>query len=335
MKVLVTGGTGFLGSHIVRRLLDRGDDVRVVARHRTEFVEQTGIDFTMADICDVEKIAVACRDVDAVIHTAAHEGAELKYETFLKTNVYGTKSVVEGCRRAGVRFLIATSSPSVVDPGESLEGVDETCPYPKKSLSYYAKTKRIAEEIVLRANSPSLLTCAIRPRLIWGPGDKQLIPRIIARARRGHLYQIGKGDNLLDITYVENAADAHLLALNALQANPAAVQGNAYFISQGEPVNCWSWVNKVLNMAGIPSVKKTLSFKKAYCLGALFEGVYAIFRPNAEPPITRFLATQLSQSYWFNIEKARRDLKYQPQVSTEEGEKRLMTWLRSLPPFTF
>lgn len=335
MRVLVTGGTGFLGSHIVKRLLDRGDDVRILARHRTEFVEQMDTEFIMADICDVEKVADACRDVDAVIHTAAHEGVELKYETFLKTNVHGTKSVVEGCRRAGVRYLIATSSPSVVDPGKSLEGADETCPYPKKSLSHYAKTKRIAEEIVLGANSLSLLTCAIRPRLIWGPGDKQLIPRIIEKSRKGHLYQIGDGDNLLDITYVENAADAHILALNALQVNPVAVQGNAYFISQGEPVNCWSWVNKILNMVGIPSVKKKLSFKKAYCLGAFFEGFYTIFRPSSEPPITRFLATQLSQSYWFNIDKARRDLKYCPKVSTEEGEQRLMLWLKSLPPFSF
>lgn len=334
MKILVTGGTGFLGSHIVRRLIDRGDDVRVVARHRTEFVEQVGAEFFKADICDNEKIVAACRDVDAVIHTAAHEGIEPKHSAFLKTNVFGTNSVLEGCQKSGVRCLVATSSPSVVDSGKSLEGVDETCPYPQKTLSFYAKTKRIAEELILGANSPSLLTCAIRPRLIWGPGDKQLIPRIIEKARRRQLCQIGEGNNLLDITYVENAADAHILALDALQTNPA-VPGNAYFISQGEPVNCWNWVNKILNMAGIPSIKKRLSFKRAYCLGAFFEGVYSVFRPSGEPPITRFLATQLANSYWFNIDKARRDLKYVPKVSTEEGEKRLMAWLSGLPPFTF
>ena len=334
MKVLVTGGTGFLGSHIVKRLLDRGDDVRFVARHRTASVEQTGVEFIKADICDSEKIASACRGVDAVIHTAAHEGVEPKRATFLKTNVFGTNSVLEGCRRGGVKYLIATSSPSVVDGGESLEGVDETCPYPKKTLSFYAKTKRIAEELVLGANSVSLRTCAIRPRLIWGPGDKQLIPRIIEKARKGQLCQIGSGDNLLDITYVENAADAHVLALDAIKTNPA-VPGNAYFISQGEPVNCWNWLNKILGMVGIPSIKKQVSFKKAYRLGALFEAIYAVFRSGIEPPITRFLATQLAHSYWFNIDKARRDLKYVPRVSTEEGERRLKTWLNGLPPFTF
>ena len=334
MKVLVTGGTGFLGSHIVRQLLDRGDAVRIVARHRTASVERTCVEFVEADICDTKTIIAACRGVDAVIHTAAHEGIEPGHAKFLKTNVYGTRNVLAGCRNAGVKYLVATSSPSVIDAGKPLEGVDESFPYPEHTLSFYAKTKRIAEESVLSANSASLLTCAIRPRLIWGPGDRQLIPRIIEKARRGHLWQIGQGDNLLDTTYVENAADAHILALDALRTNPS-VPGNAYFISQGEPVNCWDWLNKILNMAGIPSIKKRISFRKAYCLGAVLEGFYALFRPEIEPPLTRFLATQLAQSYWFNIDKAHRDLKYTPKVSTDEGERRLRAWLSSLPPFSF
>ena len=326
IKVLVTGGTGFLGSHIAARLVERGDDVRILARRKTSFAENGSVEFVQGDVADFETVLRACRGVDAVIHTAAKEGIEPNKRPFYRTNVQGTRNLLDACRAAGVPRFVFTSSPSAVDGGTPLEGADETQPYPRKSLSTYAVTKRLAEEMVLGANSGSFLTCAIRPRLIWGPGDRQLIPRVIEKAQKGLLRQIGDGTNLIDTTYIDNAADAHILALDAL-APGSPVAGNAYFISQGEPVNCWDWLNRILDMAGIPPVRKRLSFRWAYRFGALFEWGYALFRPNAEPPITRFLATQLAQSYWFRIEKARRDFNYTPRVTTAEGAERLCAWL--------
>lgn len=326
MKVLITGGTGFLGSGIVRRLLERGDAVRVLARHRVEIPNAADVEFVQADIQDATKVAAACQGVDAVIHTAAREGIEPFRKPFYQTNVVGTLNVLEGCRAAGVSRLVATSSPSVIDAGKPIEGVDETYPYPKKHLSCYAASKRIAEEMVLKANSPDLMTCAIRPRLIWGPGDLQLIPRVIARAKKGKLRQIGDGTNMIDFTYIENAVDAHLLALDALRPG-SPVPGSAYFISQGEPVNCWDWLNRVLEMVGLPPVKKRLSFKFAYWVGALSELYFFLGGRGREPILTRFLATQLAYSHWYNIDKARRELKYEPKVSTEEGVGKLRLWL--------
>lgn len=326
MKVLVTGGTGFLGLYIVERLLARGDAVRVLARHRAGGAVLRDVEFCEADIRDREKTVEACRGVDAVIHTAAKEGVEPSRALFFETNFEGTRNILDGCRRHGVYRLVATSSPSVIDGGTPLEGVDETIPYPKRSLSFYAASKRAAEEQVLRANSNALLTCAIRPRLLWGPRDRQLIPRMIAKAKSGQLRRIGTGTNLLDITYVENAADAHILALNALTPG-SPVPGNAYFISQGCPVNCWDWIDRVLEMAGCPAVRKRISFGTAYTLGTFYENFYRVFKRGCEPPITRFLATQLAFSYWFDISKARRDLNYEPKVTTEEGIQRLREWL--------
>lgn len=326
IKVLVTGGTGFLGSHIALRLLERGDAVRILARRKTPFAENGSVEFVQGDVADFDTVRKACRGVDAVIHTAAKEGVEPNKRPFFQTNVQGTRNLLDACRAEGVPRFVFTSSPSAVDGGVPLEGADETLPYPCRSLSTYALTKRLAEEMVLGANSASFLTCAIRPRLIWGPGDRQLIPRVIEKARKGTLRQVGDGANLIDTTFIDNAAEAHLLALDAL-APGSPVPGNAYFISQGEPVDCWEWINRILEMAGLPPVRKRLSFRCAYRFGALLEWGYALCCPNTEPPMTRFLATQLAQSYWFSIEKARRDLNYVPRVTLAEGAERLRAWL--------
>jgi len=231
-----------------------------------------------------------------------------------------------------VRRLVFTSSPSVTFDGSDQCGVDESVPYPPRWLCHYPHTKALAEQAVLASNGcRGLLTCALRPHLIWGPRDPHLVPRLIDRARRGRLRQVGDGTNLIDMVYVENAAHAHLLAADALTDNSPAA-GRAYFISQGEPVRCWDWINAILALSGLPPVRRRMSAAAARRVGAVLEATYRLLRIGREPAMTRFLAAQLASSHYFNIDGARRDLHYQPLVSTEEGMRRLGEWLAEVPP---
>jgi nucleoside-diphosphate-sugar epimerase len=246
--------------------------------------------------------------------------------------VTGTENVLAACRRHGVRRLVYTSSPSVVFNGRDMEGVDESAPYPTRYDAPYPRTKAIAEQGVLRANGPDLATVSLRPHLIWGPGDNHLIPRIIARARAGRLRRIGTASKLIDSTYIDNAADAHLLAADRL-APGSPVAGKAYFLSQGEPVPLWDLVNRILAAAGLPPVTRAIPYGVAYAAGCVFEASTAILCPTCEPPMTRFLARELSTAHWFDLTAARRDLGYAPGVSLDEGLRRLAKsfdngWLR-------
>jgi nucleoside-diphosphate-sugar epimerase len=229
--------------------------------------------------------------------------------------------------------MVYTSSPSVVFAGQDQCGVDESAltglRWLDDNAAWYSRSKAIAEVKVLRANGRGKLrTCALRPHLIWGPRDSHLIPRLIQRARSGRLRRVGDGTNLVDITYVENAAEAHLLAADALAAPDSPVAGKPYFLSQGEPVNCWEWIDQVLAIAGLPPVQKSVSAKAARRVGRVCEGAYRLLRLKGEPPMTRFLAAQLSTSHWFDISAARRDFGYAPRISTDEGMRRLGKWLR-------
>src|SRR5947208_7769640 len=240
----------------------------------------------------------------------------------------GTKNVISGCQHAGVTRLVFTSSPSVTFAGRDQCGVNESAPYPKRWLAHYPHTKALAEQMVLQANGEHhLLTCALRPHLIWGPRDQHLIPRLLDRARKGQLRQVGDGENLIDAVYVENAAAAHLLAADALRPD-APVCGKAFFITNGEPVNCWNWINEILQLAGLAPITRRISLSMAYVAGVAMEGLWTLLRRTDEPPMTRFLAAQLGTSHYFNIAAARRDLGYQPLISMEEGMQRLSAWLR-------
>ena len=346
MHALVTGGGGFLGGYIVEALLARGDVVRSLGRGNYPQLRAQGVEVMRGDIRDAGALSTACADIDCVFHTAALPGIGMDREAFRSTNQVGTELLLASCRRQGVRRLVYTSSPSVAFAGSDQCGVDESQPYAfgwmRLNRAYYSETKACAEQAVLAANGNELKTCALRPHLIWGPGDTHLIPRLIARARSGRLRRVGDGTNLVDVTYVENAADAHLLAADALGAasgdprtmaeGPAAAAtspaGKAYFISQGEPVNCWQWIDEILALVNLPPVRKTMSLKSAWRLGAVCETVYRVLRLKREPPMTRFLAAQLATSHWFDISAARRDLSYQPRVSTAEGMRRLGEWLQ-------
>ncbi len=326
MTVLVTGGGGFLGSAIVRRLRARGDVVRSFSRQRYPALDALGVEQVEGDLGDKSAVLKACQGCDLVFHVAARAGLWGKYDEYHRVNVLGTANVLAGCRKHGVTRLVYTSSPSVVFHGKDMAGIDESVPYPEKFEAHYPCTKAQAEQLVLLANTARLATVSLRPHLVWGPGDNHLVPRIIARARSGRLRRIGRQDKLIDSTYVDNAAEAHLLAADRL-SNSSPVAGNVYFVSNGEPRPIWDLINAILGCADLPPVTKRMSARSARALGWSMETFYRLFRIQREPPMTRFLAKELSTSHWFDLTAIRRDLGYEPKVSIGEGLDRLRAWL--------
>ena len=325
-KVLVTGGGGFLGKAIVRRLVDRGDQVRSLARNFYPELEKMGVDQIQGDISDSETVARACDNRTIVYHVAAKPPPWGRYADYHQTNVVGTQNVIDSCLDQNQSNLIFTSTPSVVHNGKDIEGADESMPYPKKFSGHYAKTKAIAEQLVVKAARNKLKTIILRPHKIWGPGDNQILTRLVARAHK--LKQIGHGNNLIDVTYIDDAADAHILAADKLKEHPD-LSGNIYFISQGQPVLAWYMINEFLKAAGCSPVKKSVPFRIAWVTGALLEVIYKVLHLSKEPYITRFLVETVSQSNWFTINAAKRDLGYTPQISIDEGLRRLEEWLKN------
>ena len=325
-KAIVTGGGGFVGKAIVRQLIERGVDTAVIGRHRYPDVEKIGAQIFVGDIRDSDFLDSCFKGFDTVFHVAAKAGIWGDEKEYISINVNGTENVISACRKSNISRLIYTSTPSVVFNNESLENIDEKAPYADSFLCHYAASKVIAEKCVLAANNSDLLTTAIRPHLVWGPGDNHLLPRIIERGLKGQLSIVGRGQNKVDIAYIDNVADAHLLAAENLESSRSAA-GQAYFISQGHPVNLWNWINDLFSRLSIPPVRKCVSFKKAYLAGRFLECVYTFFRIKQEPRMTRFLAEQLAKSHWFSIQKANDELGYTPRVTTEEGMNRTVSWL--------
>lgn len=326
MKAFVIGGGGFVGSAIVRQLVHKGAEVGVYGRNHYQHLEQYGIRQFQGDMLDSDLLIRSMQGYDTVFHVAAKAGIWGPKQDFVLTNITGTRNVLGACFASSVQSLIYTSTPSVVFNRADLKGVDETTPYASRFLCYYASSKAMAEQMILTGNSEVLKTCAIRPHLVWGPGDPHLIPRLVARGKAGKLKIVGEGSNLVDISYIDNVAEAHILAAENLNSTATAA-GNAYFISQGEPVNLWNWINDLFGRIGVEPVKKKMGFATAYIIGSLLEGIYMWFSIDREPRMTRFLAEQLARTHWFNIEKARRDLGYNPRISTEEGLERVVEWL--------
>ncbi len=320
---LVTGAAGFLGLYLVEQLVARGDRVRALCRRPTPELERLGVEMVIADLRDAKATADACQQVDTVYHVAGVAGIWGPWRHFYEINTLGTQHVIDGCVVHGVKRLVYTSSPSVTFDGGDQCGVDESASYPTRWLCHYPHTKALAEQAVLAANGRGeLATCSLRPHLIWGPRDRQLVPRLIDRARAGKLLRVGDGRNLIDMVFVENAAAAHWQAADRL-ALDSPVAGRAYFITQGEPVNCWRWIDELLAVAGLPPVKRGISLSAAWAIGAGLEAAHRVARLNAEPRMTRFLAAQLGRSHYFNIDRARRDFGYHSSISTAEGMRRL------------
>jgi nucleoside-diphosphate-sugar epimerase len=336
MSTLVTGGTGFLGRHIVERLLAEGRRVTVLARNPFPDLEKRGVRFIRASLDDVPAVHAACAGIETVFHTAARVGVWGRYDDFFRTNVLGTRALLDGCRAHGVPRFVYTSTPSVVYNGRDLAGADESLPLTTDCPSPYPLTKAIAEREVLGANSPALRTVALRPHLIWGPGDPHLVPRVLARARAGRLRIVGSGQNRVDMVHIANATDAHLLAeralavsqLSTLNSQLPAASGRPYFITNGEPVVLWDWINDLLRALGEPPVTKKISLHAATIIGAICESLWRVLPVATEPPMTRFIAAELAKDHWFDLTAARRDLGYTPRVTMAAGTAELIASLK-------
>ncbi len=326
--ILVTGASGFLGSAIVRMLIDRGDKVHAIYRQKNPKIEKMVSKIFLGDIGNIDLVKQAAQGCDAVIHTAAKAGMWGKYKDYYHSNVQGTENIVQACLQSGIPKLVYTSSPSVAYGIEGTEGGDESLPYPSRYDSFYSATKAQAERLVLASNSSAMATCALRPHLIWGPEDNHLVPRIIAKAKQGRLRIVGNGKNLIDSIYVDNAAYAHLLALDRLVYGKAP-SGKVYFLSQDKPVPAKELINQILHAAGISPIQKHIPARVAFLAGLFCETAYSLFSISAEPPMTRFLAHQLSTPHWFNIQAAKNDLGYSPIISIEEGLNRLEAWFKA------
>jgi nucleoside-diphosphate-sugar epimerase len=322
VKALVTGGGGFLGGAVVRQLVERGWTVRSFQRRHSPALAALGVEQRQGDLADAAAVEAAVAGCEVVFHVAARALLWGPPREFHATNVAGTANVLAACRRAGVRRLVFTSTPSVVHGGRHLEGIDESAPYAERFESPYPATKCAAEKAVLLANGPDLATVALRPHLIWGPGDPQLVGRIVARARAGRLWLVGDGSNLVDTTYLDNAAAAHLLACERLRPG-APCAGKAYFITNGEPRPIVEILNRILDAAGEPPLRRRLPYPVALAAAGVVETVYRLLRLDGEPPLTRMLVRHLATAHWYDISAARRDLGYEPEVSLEEGSRRL------------
>jgi len=320
MKVLVTGASGFLGYSIARKLREQKYEVINFSRSHPEKLAAIGVHTITGDLSSPEDI----RDLfekekfDVVFHVGGKIAMWGDWKDFFSINYLGTKVMLELAKVHGVKKFIYTSSPSVSFGNQDLLGVDEATAYPDKYYSMYAQSKSMAEQEVLKANSEDFLTCALRPHLIFGPGDENLIPRLLNAHRLGKLKRVGDGNNLVDVIYVENAADAHLKAFEKLTWN-SGVDGKPFFIGQG-PVNLWNFIDQVMEKNDLPKVTKSISFNKAYTIGSIIEaGLKLTGQTKIDPPMTRFVAMQLAKSHYFSHEKAQHDLGWTPKISLEDA----------------
>ncbi|MEP3477668.1 MAG: NAD-dependent epimerase/dehydratase family protein [Fuerstiella sp.] len=322
MRALVTGGGGFLGQYLVEQLLSAGHEVRVFSRGAYPELTRLGATVVQGDLRNAPAVSDACATIEAVFHTAAIPGIWGSWQTYHDINTVGTQNVIDACRRHRVPRLIHTSSPSVVFDGSDHIDANESLPYPTKWLCHYPHSKALAEQFVLAANSDDLKTVSLRPHLIWGKRDNHLIPRLLQKARSGRLRIVGNGENQVSMINVENAAAAHVQAERELRGS-AKCQGKAYFINEEERVNLWNWINEILGRAKIAPITKQISATSAYRIGAALETIWKVL--PGEPPMTRFVASQLATSHVYRIQNAINDFGFHPIISVEDGMQKMQT----------
>lgn len=331
--VFITGASGFIGGKIAERLLAAKRRVRVLARSPLPELLRRGAEVVAGDLNDMVALRQGCEGAGTVFHVAGRVGVWGPADEFLKVNVDGTHNVIAACRAARVRRLVYTSSPSVVYNGGDLAGADESAPLCTQAPCAYPTSKAAAERLVAEAHSAELATVSLRPHLVWGPGDKNVVPRVLRLARRRKLKIVGAGKNLVDVTHITNVVDAHLLAEQALtkgylpddtRSDRPNVGGKAYFITNGEPVVLWDWINELLRGVNTPEVTKHVSLGTAYRAGAVMEALWRVLRLKGEPPMTRFVAKELATDHWFKIDAAKRDLGYNPRVTMAAGTAELL-----------
>ncbi len=327
MKTLITGGGGFLGSAIVRLLVERGHEVTVVARGEYPELRAMGARLVRADIIDLPALTEAATGCDLAFHTAAKAGVWGSYESYYRPNVVGTEMLIAACLATRVPKLVFTGSPSVVFDGRDQANGTSSLPYAKRPSSHYSATKAASERLVLKANSKHLATVSLRPHLIYGPGDPHLVPRVIDRASKGRLALVGDGKNRVSLTFIENAAAAHLQAADRLSFG-APCAGRAYFINDPEPVVFGEWLRTLVARLELPPIKKRISVPTAVAIGGLLELLWTVFRLGGEPPLTRSVARNLGISHWYSIDEAVRDFGYAPPVTADAGFERTVEWFK-------
>jgi nucleoside-diphosphate-sugar epimerase len=326
-RYIITGGGGFVGKALGKALRAQGHEVLSLARGSYPELEQLGITTAKVDISsNIESWCELFKGYDGVFHTAAKVDMWGPYDGFFQTNVIGTRNIIQACKRAGVKNLVFTSSPSVIHDGNNLEGIDESYPYPRHFDAAYPETKAIAEREVLAANDGvTLCTVSLRPHLIWGPGDTNLIPTILQRAQAGKLTRIGDGSNKVDLTYIDDCVQAHIAAMRALEQGKSDAFGKAYFISQGDPVPMWGWIDQLLIKHNLPPVTRSIPKSLAVGIAWIFEWVAKglnLCGVRFKPLLTRFLVSEMSTHHYFSIKAAQRDLGYHPSCTINEAMER-------------
>jgi nucleoside-diphosphate-sugar epimerase len=325
VKVLVTGGRGLLGSAVVRELAARGH--QVTSFQRTTAGHEPPITEVLGDVTDPSAVALAMAGQEAVVHLAARVSMVGPWDEFVRINVEGTRTVLDAAVAAGVRSFVQVSSPSVAHAGEPLVGAEASVASPDHARGSYARSKAQAELLALGYDSPDMAVTAVRPHLVWGPGDTQLVGRIAERARSGRLVLVDDGAALIDSTYVDNAAEAIAQALERC-AHPE-VHGQAFVISNGQPRTVAELVGRIAVAAGAQPPTRHVPFAVARAAGAAIERAWVRTGRPDEPPLTAFVAEQLATAHWFDQRRTWRALDWRPQVGIEEGLARLADWYRT------
>lgn len=318
MKILVTGGGGFIGLALIKRLVKEGHDVSSFSRKFYPEHRKLGITGICGDICDTEQVDKACRGKQVVYHVAAKVAVWGPFNEFVKVNIGGTENLVKACQANRVKAIIFVSSASVVFNGSNLEGVDESRMIPERHISPYTRTKAGAEEIVLSSNCKDLKTISLRPHLVWGPGDTQLIPGILARARKKALRIPGKGECMIDTTYIDNLVDALVLVLLKIETD-SKIWGKSFFITDGKPVTVLTFLNNIIEAGDLPPVNKSVPVFVAMFAAWCMEKSNRFYRIQSEPYLTRFVVRELSVHHWFDITAAKNELGYTPHINLETG----------------
>ena len=326
MKILVTGGGGFLGSSVCRQLAALGHEVVAFQRSAADHLVDPHIRVLSGDIADTSAVTRAAAGCDAIVHTAGKAGIWGAAADFHRVNVDGTANVIRACREHGIDSLVCTSSPSIVHSGGDLGGVDESVPVATHFNAPYPASKAAAEKLVLTANGDGLRTVALRPHLIWGPGDPHILPRLAARARGGTLALPGP-DKIIDTIFVENAAQAHVMALQEL-TGAGRCAGKPYFVTNNEPLPQGEIIQGLLAAIGIEVRIRPVPVRLAMVGGAACEFTWRALRLKSEPPVTRFAVEQLATAHWFDTRAAERDFGYLPAITIAEGLERLASAYR-------
>ena len=328
MRVLVTGGSSLIGAGVAAALAERGDEVVVQQRSRSDALAALDLRQELGDIRDPDAVRSAAEGCEAIVHLAAKVGVVGQWEDYRSINVDGTRNVLAAARRLGIGQVVHVSSPSVAHGGEPIIGGAAAAPVLGRRHAWYPESKAMAEIDALAAADADLGVVAVRPHLVWGPGDTQLVGRIVERARTGRLALVGGGRALVDTTYIDNAVDALVAALDAVGPG-APCSGRAYVVSNGEPRTIRELVEGICRAAGVPFEPKTVSLRVGRSLGSVVERAWPLLGRSDEPPLTRFLAEQLGTAHWFDPRPARDDLGWMPSVSIDDGLERLAAWYAS------